>query len=90
MKITKTPQDISCTQQRKRLANAGCNVCPCCGETKSEMEYFKEGIYNKGVFSGLICKHWVKGLFRPRYMQVDCYRCYTCGAEWESEAYETE
>lgn len=77
-------------QQRSQLANAGCKVCSCCGETKSEMEYFKEGIYNKGVFGGLICKQWTEGLFRTRHMRIDCYSCSTCGAQWESEAYEIE
>lgn len=47
MKITRTSQAALSAQQRSQLANAGCKVCPCCGETKSEMEYFKEGIYNK-------------------------------------------
>ena len=56
MKITRTSQAALSAQQRSQLANAGCKVCPCCGETKSEMEYFKEGIYNKGVFGGLICE----------------------------------
>lgn len=25
-----------------------------------------------------------------RYWAVDCYRCKTCGAEWESEPYPTD
>lgn len=90
MKITRTSQAALSAQQRSQLANAGCKVCPCCGETKSEMEYFKEGIYNKGVFGGLICKQWTEGLFRTRHMRIDCYSCSTCGAQWESEAYEIE
>ena len=90
MKITRTSQAALSAQQRSQLANAGCKVCPCCGETKSEMEYFKEGIYNKGVFGGLICKQWAEGLFRTRHMRIDCYSCSTCGAQWESEAYEIE
>lgn len=90
MKITRTSQAALSAQQRSQLANAGCKVCPCCGETKSEMEYFKEGIYNKGVLGGLICKQWAEGLFRTRHMRIDCYSCSTCGAQWESEAYEIE
>lgn len=88
MKITMTSQTALSQKQRSQLANTGCKVCPCCGETKSTMEYFKEGIYNKGIFYGLICKQWAEGLFRTRHMRIDCYCCYTCGAEWESEAYE--
>lgn len=60
MKITRTSQAALSAQQRSQLANAGCKVCPCCGETKSEMEYFKEGIYNKGVFGGLICSNGLR------------------------------
>lgn len=90
MKITKTNQKCISSQQRKQLANFGCNVCPCCGETKSELEYFKQNIFNKGISGGMIHKHWAEGLFRPRYMRIDCYKCYTCGAEWESDAYEEE
>ena len=36
MKITRTSQAALSAQQRSQLANAGCKVCPCCGETKSE------------------------------------------------------
>lgn len=90
MKITRTNRDVLSAEQRREIANAGCWVCPCCGETKKETDYFKEGIYNKGIFGGLIRKTWAEGLFRRRYMQVDCYTCNTCGAQWESDAYERE
>lgn len=87
MRVTRTPEDAFYAQRWKRWANAGCEVCPCCGERKTEMEYCEEGVYNKAV-SGGTCKRWAKGLFRVRYIQVDRYWCYTCGAEWESEPYE--
>lgn len=90
MKITRTARDSLSAAQRRAQANFGCQVCPCCGEAKTELEYFKEGIYNKGVSGGLVCKHWSEGLFKIRHMRVDCYTCYTCGAQWESEAYEDE
>lgn len=88
MKVTRTPQDYEDRMTRKAIANRGCNVCPCCGETKNKMDYIAEGIFNKGVRSGLICKHWAQGILRTKYMQIDCYSCDTCGAEWESEQYE--
>ena len=50
MKITRTSQAALSAQQRSQLADAGCKVCPCCGETKSEMEYFKEGIYDGDIY----------------------------------------
>lgn len=90
MRITRTPQDREFQATRKKIANRGCNVCPCCGETKSWTQYMKEGILNKGIDGGLICKAWAEGLFHTRYIRVDCYSCNTCGAEWESEPYESE
>lgn len=90
MRITKTATRSAVQQTTKEIANLGCNICPCCGEAKTVMEYFNEGIRNKGIFGGLVCKTLAKGLFRPKYMQADCYSCYTCGAQWESEPYERE
>lgn len=88
MKVTRSSQAALSAQQRRQLANAGCEVCPCCGETRNFLEYFNEGILNKGLSGPMTCKHWAEGLFRTRYLQADCYSCYTCGARWESEAYE--
>jgi hypothetical protein len=88
MKITRSNYDALNDAQRKKLANVGCDVCPCCGETKNFLEYFKEGILNKGLSEALTCRNYAEGSFKFRYMQVDCYSCYTCGARWESEPYE--
>ena len=85
MKITKTAADAANYTQRKINANIGCNKCPFCGETKSNLQYIKEGNPNKGISTGF--KHWCEGFFRSRYMQCDTYTCYSCGAEWESEPY---
>ena len=88
MKITKSGKKIAQLNTNKMLANIGCNICPCCGEKKSMLEYVKEGISNKGIVSGLVSTTWTKGLFKFKHMQADCYKCETCGAEWQSDPYE--
>ena len=87
MKITKTNKMHNGAIARRTIANKGCDVCPCCGENKDAVEYMEEGIFNKGIFSGIV-KDYCKGFFKMKYMQIDCYSCETCGAEWESEPYE--
>lgn len=88
MKITKSLKEAASFSAMKAAANDGCNVCPCCGEAKSWSDYMKEGILNKGIMAGFINKTWVEGVFRMRNMKCDCYKCYSCGAEWESEPYQ--
>lgn len=87
MKITKSSKEVASFTAMKSAANAGCNVCPCCGEAKLWSDYMKEGILNKGIMAGL-SKTWAEGVFRMRSMRCDCYKCYSCGAEWESEPYQ--
>ena len=87
MKVTKTADYVSALNAQKASANAGCQQCPCCGETKKDWEYIEEGIINKGISGGWY-KSWAEGWFRMRSMRCDCYKCYTCGAEWESEPYQ--
>lgn len=87
MKITKTSKNETLKNARRIRANMGCYVCPCCGETKSALEYIDEDIYDKGIFSG-VSKEWSRGIFQLRNMRIDCYSCRTCGAQWESDAYE--
>ena len=43
MKITRSAEVFADQQARKRIANAGCQKCPCCGETKTGLEYLREG-----------------------------------------------
>lgn len=87
MKITKTADEVKLSRARIKSANAGCDVCPCCGETKSSMEHFRSGELSKGIVSGL-SRTWVTGFFKIKHMKCDCYMCLTCGAKWESDPYE--
>lgn len=88
MKIIKTGARSAELVGQRLKANLGCNRCPCCGENRKQIDYWKEGITHKGISSGGICKNWAEGFFKIKVMQIDCYKCYTCGAEWESDPYE--
>lgn len=87
MRITKTSDRVAAFNNAKRVANIGCDTCPCCGETKQSIDYFIAGEFNKGIVSG-IQKTWAQGFFKMKSMKCDCYNCLTCGAKWESEPYE--
>lgn len=89
MRITRTSEKTLNLIKARDKANKGCQVCPCCGETQSVGDYIAKGFLNRGILSGL-CKNHIAGIFKLKYMQIDCYKCYTCGAEWESEPYECE
>lgn len=94
MKITK--YGISEAELRKAKANVGCDVCPRCGENKSDMDYVIESMesgkdvpimFNKGILHlGYYTKY--KGIFRTVIYHVDQYKCLSCNTEWESEPYE--
>ena len=89
MVVTKTANRAFTLESNRRKANTGCNICPCCGENKSENFYNKSGVFDKGVFTNeLISRTWTKGIFKVKHMKCDIYRCLTCGAEWESDPYE--
>ena len=88
MKITKTNKEYLNEIQRKKSANKGCKVCPCCGENKTWEHYMKKGKLDKGILAGGMVRSWAEGFFKTRIMSVDYYKCITCGAEWESEPYE--
>ena len=87
MRIIKTPVDKLQKDSIKKKANIGCNRCPCCGESRSSIQYIQMGRLNKGIISG-ITKEWTEGFFKTKQMKADCYMCLTCGAEWESEPYD--
>ena len=83
MKIIKTAQEVNSFRVQRELANIGCKICPCCGESMSFMEAIKNGLSRRGIYSIT--------LSRPvklnEYKNVDVYLCARCGAEWESELY---
>ncbi len=75
MKITKTNKEVSNYQQEKAKANAGCDVCPCCGTTN--------------IQPYMLPIHVVEERFwKSRAYTVDCYKCDNCGAEWQSDPYD--
>ena len=57
MKITKTAKECLVEDQIRKAALVGCDKCPCCGEDKSAISYYKDGITNKGIIPGT-CKNW--------------------------------
>ena len=85
MKITKNPNKLSVFERNKIKANVGCDKCPVYGESRT----FTISEYGKmfGISNGLY-KEFYKGFFSIKPTRIDCYRCYTCGAEWESEPYQ--
>lgn len=89
MKIIRTNKEELAFNSARAIANIGCNICPCCGETKSLTEYLKEGVYNKGISGGIYESWFETRLFRKsRHMRSDHYTCNTCGAQWKSDPYE--
>lgn len=98
MKVTKLPDAENPKLLKKKKALEGCDKCPYCGESKlnHNISYTDQGIRRSTVsWFGLkhdsnrstsvmsfvfpFCKHW----------EVTTFKCYTCGAEWESEIYES-
>lgn len=83
MKITKTAQEADSFRVQRELANIGCKTCPCCGESMSFIEAYKNDLSRRGIYSITVSRQ-VKS---NEYKSVDVYLCARCGAEWESEPY---
>lgn len=96
MKVTKTKHQAREKRVTKYEANIGCNKCPECGETKDYFDWLGDVLHGKiasnerprGI-SGGICRYVSirTGLFKWEQRMVSCYKCETCGAEWESDPY---
>jgi len=86
MKITKTSSMVNTYKSYVNNANIGCNVCPCCGETR---EVQLENNKLVGIDDGISCTE-AKGFLNIKVYHTTCYKCHTCGAQWESEPYLSE
>lgn len=91
MKITKRtyPEQL---EQRKLAANVGCDVCPCCGETKTTLYYITTKpafASTKGIVENFRLEYGRAPLFSRRVpvYRIDTYYCFSCGCRWESEKY---
>ena len=89
MKITKrTNPELE--KQRKEDANAGCDVCPYCGETKTTLYYIRTKLdFTKGIIENFRLESGRAPLFSRRVpvYRIDTYYCFSCGCRWESEKY---
>lgn len=84
MRITCDSRKENTEQKRRKLANEGCDKCPCCGETK--YFYISEDKQMRGISAGMIrTETKIKGFFNLKIIHRDCYSCYTCGSKWESD-----
>lgn len=85
MKITKLPDDMDPYKIAEKLAEEEGKRCPCCGEEKSFYTSLRGGIRE------LLCSDTKTiGLIHRREIAWKKFRCSTCGAEWQSEPYETD
>mgnify|MGYP002623915622 CR=1 FL=1 len=89
MKITKLPNVLDPSLMIQKKMREKFAVCPFCGESRRKDLYGKFGVElinyvpSKGYY-GRAKGDW----FGPKHLyHIDCYRCRTCGAEWESDPY---
>lgn len=89
MKVTKTASAAASERMARKVAEQGCNVCPCCGETRSWVDVVKAkgDPLSQGIFDYPLHGYVKTGFLRGAYMTVTNYECHTCGARWESEPY---
>lgn len=86
MRITRKPGEIFPDEARRIEANAGCDVCPCCGEDRKYADAPLTDHSGRGIMH--MGESWKDfGFFHGGLKTIDHYKCYTCGAEWESDPY---
>ena len=94
MKITKIPKEDP-KKLAKQKALEECAICPYCGEIEEyftvnkALKCFKNNISFNELYNGIECLGEFKRgtLFNMSY-RVTCYKCHTCGTEYESDPYE--
>lgn len=88
MRILKKPDDQDPLMIAKKKALEGCYKCPFCGEDQmihpAQTAILRnEPYHNEGI--AWIDYYYIYRLFKV--YQTEVFKCYTCGAEWESEPY---
>lgn len=76
MKITKYPDDMNPYKIAEDLARKECRVCPCCGRKQGVQELMS----NNEKTIGIIHRKTINYL---------SFKCWSCGAQWDSEPFET-
>ena len=92
MRITKLPNKIDPTYLIREKIREQNKTCPFCGESESTWDWLEK--HNNG-YGGVAClsyKSWYgkkdhKLFEKKHHWRIDNYKCYTCGAEWESDSY---
>lgn len=94
MTITKPPEIIDVDKLIREETKQKNSICPICGETE---KYEWTNLKEKGVQCLMIGhvthrygkqKPWYKHIFdKSHYWDTLCFRCHTCGTEWESDEF---
>lgn len=79
-------------EKQKRDTKRKLIACPVCGENR-EFSFDHDEIVKHGIpsFYGIdqaTYKEWFKGIIHSKHMRIDCYHCYTCDSDFESQPYE--
>jgi hypothetical protein len=86
LRIQKVSDAEDGTLIKRKLANIGCNVCPCCGEKRK----FSVNLFT-GKPYGILKSYFVRSeshtFSNRKEARYDMYSCTSCGAKWESDAY---
>lgn len=82
MRIIKTFNDIIKEKAARTRANKGCDICPCCGNSKLNKTSESTLYYKNGINTST---YRVEGSWKTG--KVDYYTCQNCGTEWESKIY---
>lgn len=73
-----TKEEADDRQAKIKKAKEGCDVCPCCGETKKYYQF-------SNPFCGIEEREEYVSPFT--FKKIAIYKCRTCGAKWQSDKY---